>query len=60
MLKRILVVTAIILAAAVFLSGCDALTFNSAENLVRPPKLAGADGESAWRGSGDRPRSGRL
>ena len=45
MLKRILVVTAIILAAAVFLSGCDALTFNSAENLVRPPKLAGADGE---------------
>lgn len=45
MLKRILVVTAIILAAAVFLSGCDALTFNSAENLVRPPKLAGSDGE---------------
>ena len=45
MLKRITVAVAMILAAAVFLSGCDALTFNSAENLVRPPKLSGADGE---------------
>lgn len=36
----------VILLTAVLLCfcGCDAFTFNSAENLVRPPKLSGDDG----------------
>ena len=29
---------------AVF-SGCGSFSFNSAENLIRPPKLSGSDGE---------------
>lgn len=44
MRKRILSVFVLMLVSAVVFSGCDALTFNSAENLVRPPKLSGDDG----------------
>lgn len=45
MRKRIITVLSLMIAAVVFFSGCDALTFNSAENLVRPPKLSGDDGQ---------------
>ena len=45
MRKKIITVLALMLAAVVFFSGCEALTFNSAENLVRPPKLSGDDGQ---------------
>lgn len=45
MRKRIITVLSLMMAAVVFFSGCEALTFNSAENLVRPPKLSGDDGE---------------
>ena len=45
MKKRTIAVIAILIAFIVFLSGCDALTLNSPENLVRPPKLSGEDGK---------------
>ncbi len=45
MQKKIITAVCMMLAAVLFLCGCDALTFNSAENLVRPPKLSGDDGE---------------
>lgn len=45
MRKRIISVVSLMLAAVIFFSGCEALTINSAENLVRPPKLSGDDGE---------------
>lgn len=45
MQKRIISVVCLMIAAVIFLSSCDALTFNSAENLVRPPKLSGDEGE---------------
>lgn len=44
MKKKITAVIAAVLCCAVLLSGCDALTLNSPENLVRPPKLSGDDG----------------
>lgn len=43
--KKIITVLSLMIAAVVFFSGCEALTFNSAENLVRPPKLSGDDGK---------------
>ncbi len=45
MYKRISVVVAAIICIVIFFSSCDALTFNSPENLLRPPKLSGDDGE---------------
>lgn len=45
MKKRTVSVIAILFAFVIFLSGCDALTLNSPENLVRPPKLSGEDGK---------------
>lgn len=45
MQKRIVSVIAIMIAVIIFLSGCEALTLNSPENLVRPPKLSGEDGK---------------
>lgn len=45
MRKKIITVLSLMIAAVIIFSGCDALTFNSAENLVRPPKLSGDDGE---------------
>ena len=45
MRKKLISVLSLMVAAVVFFSSCDALTFNSAENLVRPPKLSGDDGE---------------
>lgn len=45
MQKRIVSVLALMMAFVIFLSGCEALTFNSPENLVRPPKLSGDDGK---------------
>ena len=42
--KRIIAFIAVLVAVVTVFSGCDALTFNSAENLVRPPKLSGDDG----------------
>lgn len=45
MRKRIVSVFAVICVVAVIFSGCNALTFNSPENLIRPPKLSGEDGE---------------
>ncbi len=43
--KKIISFVAVLLVIITVFSGCDALTFNSAENLVRPPKLSGDDGE---------------
>ena len=43
--KKIISFTAVMLIIITVFSGCDVLTFNSAENLVRPPKLSGDDGE---------------
>lgn len=45
MKKRTVSVIAILLAFVIFLSGCETLTLNSPENLVRPPKLSGEDGK---------------
>ncbi len=45
MQKRIVSIIAMLIAFLVFLSGCEALTLNSPENLVRPPKLSGDDGK---------------
>lgn len=45
MRKKMMLISAILLAVVMFFSGCEALTFNSPENLVRPPKLSGDDGE---------------
>lgn len=42
--KRIIIFIAVLISVITVFSGCDALTFNSAENLVRPPKLSGDDG----------------
>lgn len=36
---------AVLFMIIMLFSACDAFTFNSAENLVRPPKLSGDDGE---------------
>ena len=43
--KKIISFTAVMLIIITVFTGCDVLTFNSAENLVRPPKLSGDDGE---------------
>ncbi len=43
--RKFICFAAVILIILTVFSGCDALTFNSAENLVRPPKLPGDDGE---------------
>lgn len=45
MRSRLLIAAALTAALAVLLSGCGAISFNSAENLIRPPKLSGGDGE---------------
>ncbi len=45
MYKKSAAVIASILCIVIFFSSCNALTFNSPENLVRPPKLSGDDGE---------------
>ncbi len=43
--KKIYAITALFAAIALFFSGCDtALTFNAAENLIRPPRLSGEEG----------------
>ena len=44
MLKKAFAVIAALLCFVIFLSGCNVLTLNSPENLVRPPKLSGDDG----------------
>ena len=44
MKRKITVIIAAVLCCVLFLSGCDVLTLNSPENLVRPPKLSGDDG----------------
>lgn len=44
MLKKAFTVIAALLCFVIFLSGCNVLTLNSPENLVRPPKLSGDDG----------------
>ena len=44
MQKKLIAVIAVLAAVVTVFSGCDVLTFNSAENLVRPPKLSGDDG----------------
>lgn len=44
MQKRIISFISVIIAVITVFTGCDVLTFNSAENLVRPPKLSGDDG----------------
>ena len=43
--KKIIAFMAIMAVAVLLFSGCDAFTFNSAENLIRPPKLSGDDGD---------------
>lgn len=43
-IKRVLSAVAVILVM-IMLSSCSVLQFKSAENLVRPPKLSGVDGE---------------
>ncbi len=45
MKTKITVLIALSLAIVLLFSGCDAYIFNSAENLVRPPKLSGDDGK---------------
>ncbi|MBQ8209321.1 MAG: VCBS repeat-containing protein [Clostridia bacterium] len=45
MKTRITALVALLLAVSVLFSGCDAFSFSSAENLVRPPKLSGNDGQ---------------
>ncbi len=45
MAKRLLSVILVITIVAAVFGGCDALNLNSPENLVRPPKLSGSDGE---------------
>ena len=45
MKKRILSIMLVIVSVVAVFSGCDSLTLNSPENLVRPPKLSGSDGE---------------
>lgn len=45
MKKRFFAFAALLTAIVIAFSGCDSFTFNSAENLVRPPKLSGSDGE---------------
>lgn len=45
MKKRYFAFAVLLTAIVIAFSGCDAFTFNSAENLVRPPKLSGSDGE---------------
>lgn len=42
--KKFISLTAVLLVVLAVFSGCDVLTFNSAENLVRPPRLPGDDG----------------
>ena len=44
MLKKLISAIAMLMVVTVVFCSCDALTFNSAENLVRPPKLSGDDG----------------
>ncbi len=45
MRKTTLLFSAFLICALMLLSGCDAFKFNSAENLIRPPKLSGSNGE---------------
>lgn len=45
MKTKYVAIVSLLLAVAVFFSGCDAFSFSSAENLVRPPKLSGDDGK---------------
>lgn len=45
MRSKLIVIAALAAALAVLLGGCGAISFNSAENLIRPPKLSGDDGE---------------
>lgn len=45
MFRKIICIVLTILSVVFVFSGCSSLTFNSPENLVRPPKLSGADGE---------------
>lgn len=44
-MKRIIAFTALLLAVVLLFSGCGDFVFSSAENLIRPPKLYGSDGE---------------
>ncbi len=45
MKMRLTMLVALLLAVVMLFSGCDMFFFNSAENLIRPPKLSGDDGE---------------
>ncbi|MCD7774236.1 MAG: VCBS repeat-containing protein [Clostridiales bacterium] len=44
-IKKITVLLCLLLSAAVLFGGCDVLSFTAAENLVRPPKLTGTNGD---------------
>lgn len=44
MRKKLVAAVTLLLTIAVLFAGCGTLSFNSAENLVRPPKLSGDDG----------------
>lgn len=45
MTKKIIALVVLMTAMTTVFCSCGALTFNSAENLVRPPKLSGDDGD---------------
>lgn len=44
-MKRIIAFAALLLSVVFVFSGCGDFVFSSAENLIRPPKLYGSDGE---------------
>ncbi len=44
MRKKAAVIISVIIAIVTLFSGCDALPFNAAENLIRPPRLSGEEG----------------
>ncbi len=44
-MKKLITTACLLLAFVMLFSGCDTLSFTSAENLIRPPKLSGTNGE---------------
>lgn len=59
MIKKTVIATVLLLLMVVLFSSCGSFSFNSAENLIRPPKLSGDDGalqaafESALKDKGE-------
>lgn len=45
MKKKSVAVASLLMCIVLIFSGCSGFSFNSAENLIRPPKLSGSDGE---------------